>query len=249
MHDYYDLHVERVNIIENIASTGTIYTPEYIESMKAEPRPGDRFLGNRARVRTPWDFNLSCFKSYRLDNINTLNQCFDLDWVRMRLPRAIKEDEAATLKEFMRKKYKWFREVYKYQAGVDPQKEIMCISMNSFGAFAQELTNFVDMKTIKLADIDLEIISTNAGGRPDRLNPQNQLIRHQFMEVWIRLCLQKYVKSQYAGPGLSMAASMEMMFNDFLYPVFKNYDSHAWRKNNLWVEEVDYALKIAMPSL
>ena len=36
----------------------------------------------------------------------------------------------------MREKYKWFRETYKYLAGVDPQKSIMCISMSTFGAFA-----------------------------------------------------------------------------------------------------------------
>ena len=162
-----------MNIIENIAATQTIFSSEYIEQMTAEPRPGDKVLGNRELVRTPWDFNLSCFKLYKPDNASQLFKCFELDWSRMRLPRAIKEEEAGELKEYMREKYKWFREVYKYQAGVDPQKEIMCISMNCFGAFAQELPNFVDMKTIKLADIDLEIISTNAGGRVERLNPAN----------------------------------------------------------------------------
>ena len=80
----------------------------------------------------------------------------------MKLPRAIKEDEKEELKEFMRSKYKYFREVYKYLAGVDPIKELMCIGSNTFGTFAQELANFVDMKTVKLADVDLEIISTNA---------------------------------------------------------------------------------------
>ena len=90
------------------------------------------------------------------------------------------------------------------------------------------------MKTIKLADIDLEIISATAVGINSRLNPQNQLIRHQFMEVWIRLCLQKYVKNKYAGPDIEIRAGMEMMFNKFLYPTFKNYDTHAWRKKYLW---------------
>ena len=159
---FYDLHIERVNIIENIAATKTIYTKEYIEEMKAEPRPGDKFLGKRQLVRTPWDFSLSCFRTYKPDTNALLLKCFELDWSRMKLPRAIKEDEKEELKEFMRSKYKYFREVYKYLAGVDPIKELMCIGTNTFGGFAQELANFVDMKTVKLADIDLEIISTNA---------------------------------------------------------------------------------------
>ena len=44
---FYEMYVERVNIIENIAATKTIYTPEFIAEMKAEPRPGDKFLGKR----------------------------------------------------------------------------------------------------------------------------------------------------------------------------------------------------------
>ena len=69
------------------------------------------------------------------------------------------------------------------------------------------------------------------------------------MEVWIRLCLQKYVKNKYAGNDVGMRAAMELMFNDFMYPVFKRFDSHAWRKKNLWVEEVDYVLKVGLPAL
>ena len=40
-----------------------------------------------------------------------------------------------------------------------------------------------------------------------------------------------------------------MMFDEFLLPVFKEYDSHIWRKKYLWVEEVDYVLKIGIPAL
>ena len=46
-----------------------------------------------------------------------------------------------------------------------------------------------------------------------------------------------------------MRAAMELMFNEFLYPIFKTYDSHAWRKKYLWVEEVDYVLKVGLPAL
>ena len=91
----------------------------------------------------------------------------------MRLPKAIKEEDARELMVFMSGKYKYFRETYKYLSAVDPQKEIMCISMNTLGAFAQEIPRFVDMRTIKLSDVDLECISTNAGGRPEKMNPAN----------------------------------------------------------------------------
>ena len=39
------------------------------------------------------------------------------------------------------------------------------------------------------------------------------------------------------------------MFDEFLYPHFKKYDAHVWRKEKLYDEWVDYSLKIALPSL
>ena len=86
-------------------------------------------------MRTPWDFNLSCFKPYKIDNVKQLRECFELDWVRMRLPRAIKDEEKKEMQDYLRSKYKYFRDAYKYLAGVSPQQEIMCIGMNTFGAF------------------------------------------------------------------------------------------------------------------
>ena len=45
--DYYNLYIDKVNVIENIAKTKTIFSKEYIAHMKAEPRPGDKKVGNR----------------------------------------------------------------------------------------------------------------------------------------------------------------------------------------------------------
>ena len=41
----------------------------------------------------------------------------------------------------------------------------------------------------------------------------------------------------------------KLMFDEFLYPVFKKYDAHGWRRKNLWQEEIDYVVKISLPSL
>ena len=118
--DFYEMLIEKVNVIENIAATKTIYSSKIIRQMIAVPRPGEKFLGKRDLVRTPWDFSLSCFKTYKPDTAKLMAQCFDLDWERMRLPRAIKDDERDDLKEYLRPRYKHFRDVYKYQAGIDP---------------------------------------------------------------------------------------------------------------------------------
>jgi len=57
------------------------------------------------------------------------------------------------------------------------------------------------------------------------------------------------VKNCYAGKDMSMTVAIKIMFDEFLYPHFKKFDSHVWRKEILYDEWVDYSLKIALPSL
>lgn len=40
-----------------------------------------------------------------------------------------------------------------------------------------------------------------------------------------------------------------MMFDKDLFPYFKQFDSHQWRKTVLWQEDIDYTLKIALEPL
>jgi len=118
--DFYEVEIDQVNIIENIAATKTIFSSDYIRKMKVEPRPGDKVLSNRNLLRSPWEFNTSCFKPYQIDNPKRLKECFELDWVRMRLPRAIKDEEKKDVQDYLRSKYKYFRDAYKYLSGVSP---------------------------------------------------------------------------------------------------------------------------------
>jgi len=62
----------------------------------------------------------------------------------------------------LNKNYKYIREVYKSYAGVSPNNGVPSIGTNVF----QEITNncgLIDNELLKLSDLDLEFISTNAG--------------------------------------------------------------------------------------
>jgi hypothetical protein len=64
----------------------------------------------------------------------------------------------------------------------------------------QDLANgcsLVDGELLKLADLDLEFISTNAGIKNQALNPDRALVRYQVMEVLVRIAIQKYFKSKH----------------------------------------------------
>ena len=250
--DYYELDLPEVNYIENIHQTKTIYTMEQIEKMVCVPRPGPKGLGNRHKVRTPWNFSLSVFASYKIDTAKLLNDCFEMDWSRTKVDKIVKnEDQREEFKTYMRSIYKWFREVYKYTAGSDPMGDVFCIGVNVFSdLIASGMPRFVDGKYLKVADLDLERIKTKDNETNSKFNPKNNLVRHNFMEVFIRLCDTKYLKNGAGGADCdTMAKAFKVMFESELRPYFSQFDSQHWRKTVLWQEDVDFTLKISLEPL
>jgi len=219
--------------------------------MNCVPRPGPKGLGNRNKVRTPWDFTLSVFASYKIDSTRLLNDCFEADWNRTKVNRIVKNDEERErFKTYLRSIYKWFREVYKFYSGSDPMNDIFCIGTNVFSDLINGLKQFVDGKYLKLSDLDLERIQTNANEQNSKYNPKNNLVRHNFLEVFMRMCETKYMKNGAGGPEVdSITKAFKVMFDTELFPYFRQFDSQQWRKTILWQEDVDYTLKIALDPL
>ena len=166
------------------------------------PRPGPKGLGSRNKLRTPWDFNLSCFASYKPDNARLINQCFETDWARTKVDRIVKnEEERERFKTYCRSIYKWFRDMYKFASGTDAMGDLFCIGTNVFSTLIQEeIPTLIDGKALKLSDLDMERISTNANEQNSKQNPKNNLVRHNFLEVFVRLCDTKYLKNGAGGP-------------------------------------------------
>ena len=220
--------------------------------MNCVPRPGPKGLGNRSKVRTPWNFSLSVFAQYKFDTNKVLNDCFEVDWNRTKVAKIVKnEEDRAEFKTYFRSIYKYFREVYKYVSGSDPMGDIFCIGVNVFSELvAQGTKGFVDEKHLKLTDLDLERIKTNANEQNSKFNPKNHLVRHNFLEVFMRLCETKYLKNGAGGPDVTtMPKAFKMMFENEMLAYFSQFDSHGWRKNVLWREEVDFTLKVALEPL
>jgi len=223
-----------------------------IEGMNCVPRPGPKGLGNRSKVRTPWDFSLSVFASYKPDTVKLLDNCFETDWARTKVEKIVKnEEERELFKNYCRSIYRYFREVYKYVAGSDPMGDVFCIGVNVFSEIITGgMPGFVDGKFLKVADLDLERIKTNANETNSKFNPKNNLVRHNFLEVFIRLCDTKYLKNGAGGPECTtMLQAFKTMFEQECLGYFKQYDSHGWRKSVLWREEIDFTLKMSLDPL
>ena len=125
--------------------------------MNCVPRPGPKGLANRRKVRTPWDFSLSVFATYKVDTVKLLSDCFETDWKRTKVDKIVKnEEDRSAFKAYCKSIYSHFREVYKYVAGSDPIGDITCIGSNVFSDFiTTQMPGFVDGKYLKLTDLDL----------------------------------------------------------------------------------------------
>jgi len=135
-----------------------------IANMNCVPRPGVKGLGNRLKVRMPWDFSQSVFASYKVDTTKILNDCFETDWRRTKIEKIVKnEADREEFKIYCRSIYPLFRETYKYVSGFDPMGDVACIGANVFSdMISTGIPGFVDGKFLKLTDLDLERIKTNA---------------------------------------------------------------------------------------
>ena len=113
-----------------------------------------------------------------------------------------------------------------------------------------QMDGMVDGKTLKLSDLDLEFIATKAQNIQNKQNPERALVRHNWIEIFVRLCQTKYIKNGAGGLNVkNWQDCFSMMLKQNVLPLFKKYDCHAWRKSICWREEVDLALKQSLKAL
>jgi hypothetical protein len=70
------------------------------------------------------------------------------------------------------------------------------------------MPGFVDGKNFKLADLDFEFIATNSGGKSSKRNPERMLVRHNWMEIFCRLAVTKYLKGMKTAQTPAEALSL-----------------------------------------
>jgi len=62
----------------------------------------------------------------------------------------------------MRENYKYVREAYKHMSAQSPAGIIPSIGMNAVSELMLKCKDFVDYSNLKLSDVDLSFIATNA---------------------------------------------------------------------------------------
>jgi hypothetical protein len=183
-----------------------------------------------------------------------MHKCFEFDWKTGVFDKIIKDNnEREIIKMFLRSNYHYVRECYKHLSSVSPNGNVPSIGMNMISELMLKARDFVDYSSIKLSDVDLAFISTNAATarvyqfRAEECNnPERQLIRFQFLEILVRLAIERYAKKP---PNMKYSEAVKTFFNYHMQPLFEKYSSHPWRVENYWNGECDTVIKDNLPNL
>ena len=200
------------------------------------------------RPKSPWAKEKSIFAPYVEDYDELLMKCFEFDFSCSRIPKLFKDPvELHKAKEYLREIYKYIRECYKFHSGVSYLNGVPCISQNVLAEIANAM-RIADGRLLKLSDVDMEFIAVNARRKVDPnkkfLNPERGLVRYEFMEVLVRIAIQKY-RSVEKRPF----EAIKMFFEEGVLSYIRTFDCHSWRRAFLWNEACDQILTTYNPIL
>ena len=192
------------------------------------------------KVKPPWSIPISIFKDYKVENDSYLDKCFEFDWSNMKAPKLA--DEEAAVKAELRKAYKLIKENYKILSALGRVSNGFGIEWLIYNEFVCYKINLVDGVEIKLTASDLLFKAIN--GRPSIAGASNgntlSLVRHEFMEVLLKLSLQRYYDT---GSVATRADAVRKLYDAHLNKFAGNLDSQRWRDERYWNEECDNILQ------
>lgn len=79
-----------------------------------------------------------------------------------------------------------------------------------------------------------------SGQKAGKFNPNRDLVRFQFLEIFVRLAIHKYFKNKVCPTKFK---AVEKFFNEDLEGFLDRFRSYEWRQNVYFCEEVEYILK------
>lgn len=240
IHKDIHINIPKMNFIENLNSTKSLITEEFLDKMAVKPRPDPKIPPFRIRPKTPWDFNKSIFAAYKQDTPELLDNCFETDWENSRIPKIVKGDDEEGIKEFLRSQYRSIRECYKHYAGIIPSNQVFCISKTMFNEIINGIQPSIIDSNLSIAAIDLEFITTVSGFKGGKLNPNRDLIRFQFLEIFVRLAVHKYFRTKICK---SKFEAIQRFFSEDIGAFLNKFKSYEWREQKYFCEEVEFILK------
>ena len=231
-------------------NTEVIDNKNYINKLKHCIPRAVKVLKKR---KGPWSFNNSIWSWYGYnlngESLSLLNDAFNFDYDRcdFEKDKDLLDNEKYNFKNTLKKRYKKIVDTYKnLSAHLD--YKIWQIDKNKIIKFAQRCQNLLDDK-YSLNDILLKYneVKSNAIDKLERkINPNipDNIIRHQFMMLLVKIAKDKYYKTKKIEK-LSEAVNYAFINNFESY--LNNFDNNKWRTERYYLEEIDNILKAHIP--
>ncbi|KRX01621.1 hypothetical protein PPERSA_00328 [Pseudocohnilembus persalinus] len=215
------------------------YTPR--TNVKPRIRDPEFIPDKKKKTKKKWTFPISLMYKWKPDTEDLIAKCFDFDWSLSRILKVIKkEDELEKVRVFLKERYQYFKNTYKYYATLNPVQDVWGIQTGAFFELVNEL-NLID-NLVKDADVNIKWTSVISGGeKGNPRNPIQAVNRHQFMEIWVRLSEEKYI-FKYKSTQ-SHYEALRMLWDEHLEKHFTKFDQQKWREERYWNEDCDYCLK------
>ena len=134
----------------------------------------------------------SVFAQWRQDDAGIIKNCLAHDSKYWKINRFIREkEEQDQVIEIVKKHFLFLKNTHLYLCS---KSQFPAISMNDFTAFSR-LANFYD-KNVLQSTIDRLFIASNFEVIDQESNPDQALIRFEFIELIVRIAIEKYKKPQ-----------------------------------------------------
>ena len=177
---------------------------------KCFPRPDREPAAAVKFIREPWTLEMCIFKVYFKETKELFEECFHADYAQVKVPK-LKQSKPFEVENTCAKYYPLIREVYKFHAGMGTNAAVFSVPLNQYSMLLNEV-NLIDPATFSTADADRMFIAVNAGiNKP--LNPQHALVRYQFLEILIKIAIEKYFKNNIVKSEIE---ALEKLFYDHL---------------------------------
>eukprot|EP00927_Polykrikos_kofoidii_P038849 TRINITY_DN33295_c0_g4_i1.p1 TRINITY_DN33295_c0_g4~~TRINITY_DN33295_c0_g4_i1.p1 ORF type:complete len:1137 (+),score=185.90 TRINITY_DN33295_c0_g4_i1:319-3411(+) len=178
----------RVVMLDGPAGIGPVQMPRVTET--------------EYRMKTKCARGKSFYAAYKRETEAVVRECFDVDWSRSKMSRIVNSEEHETVQTLLSKNYSKILAIYRHLSaiGVDGS------SAASFGVSQIELSDsltaagIVDGMTTKISDADRLFITSKVTSndlKKDMVVRNDKcLVRHQFMEMLVRLADQRYMQTK-----------------------------------------------------
>ena len=178
----------------------------------------------RKRADTAWTIEIGIFKRYlKESNEKMLRKCFDNDWEYMKdVAKKYKKSEEKDVKEEMYRVWKQIKDLYRDQAGYNPNGTTFCINQTQLELCMTSILNMLDEEeTDYLHTSKAGIISASV--RVPKVKSeyicQNEVVRFQFLEYLLRCSIKKYFES---GKVESELDAVQMFIDEHIHKYIDN---------------------------